>query len=146
MFEARWIFAAAVGLCALTAQETGVPQLPEIRGVVVEPGTNLPVANAVVSLYFLGAEAPKIIVGTGLLDVTGTVNTDATGAFSALLDKVAYYRTPRSSGAVISTFSSVTTNGTDAISRSSAFRPFTTRISLDAAIANRCAGCHPNAT
>jgi 5-hydroxyisourate hydrolase-like protein (transthyretin family) len=76
----------------LVPQQAGPAPQPEIHGMVLEPGTNQPVPDAVVSFYYLGEEQPKIMVGTGLLQVTGTVNTDATGAFSAMLFKLGYYR------------------------------------------------------
>ena len=50
------------------------------------------------------------------------------GAAPSAATNVPSTRTPRSSGAVTSTFSSAITKGTDAIPRSSAFRPFTARI------------------
>lgn len=86
------ILTMVAGAAALTPQDASPGQQPEIRGFVVEPETNQPVVDAVVSLYFLGAEQPRIMVGSAMLDVTGTVNTDATGAFTAPLYKVGYYR------------------------------------------------------
>jgi hypothetical protein len=81
------------GIATLWAQASSTPgQTPEIHGVVLVSGTNQPVSDAVVSFYFVGAEQPKMVVGTGLLDVVGTVNTDATGSFSAPLYKLGYYR------------------------------------------------------
>jgi len=91
----HWLPAAALWTAVaapLAAQEAGPAPQPEIHGVVLVSGTNQPVADAVVSFYFVGEEQPKIVVGAGLLDVVGTVNTDATGSFSTLLTKLGYYR------------------------------------------------------
>lgn len=54
----RWIVLVLGTSCA-SAQTSDKPAIrPEVRGVVLESGTNQPVPDAEVSLYFLGEERP----------------------------------------------------------------------------------------
>ncbi len=89
---ASCLLALAAFAFGASPQETNPPAArPEIRGLVLEPGTNQPVTEAEISLYFLGAEAPRVRVGLGTLQAAGATQTDSTGAFSFPLDKVGYY-------------------------------------------------------
>ena len=86
------IAAALLGLtmCSVRAQPVPGAQA-EIRGTVLEPGTNQPVEGAKVSLFFLGPERPNIRVGTGMLTAAGDTRTDASGAFVLHPGRLGYY-------------------------------------------------------
>lgn len=64
---------------------------PGIRGVVVEQGTSQPIADAEISLYFLGQEQPNIRVGLSVLTPSSVTQTDYSGAFHFQLDKLGFY-------------------------------------------------------
>jgi hypothetical protein len=78
---------------SLAAQQTPISgsDRPEVRGVVLEPGTNQPVIGAEASLYFLGETRPTIRVGLGHLSALDTTQTDATGAFTFHPEKLGFY-------------------------------------------------------
>src|ERR1035437_9532023 len=81
----------AAAFCGYS-QGVGAPApQPEIHGVVLEPGTTLPVVDADVSLYFRGEERSGIQVPLGVLGAQSTTRTDPTGAFAFHPDKLGYY-------------------------------------------------------
>ena len=63
----------------------------EIRGVVLEPETNQPVAGADVVLYFRSEEPPTAYLAPSQLKTAGTAKTDAAGGFLFRVDKLGYY-------------------------------------------------------
>jgi hypothetical protein len=78
-----------VAFCA-PQQPAGNPNTsPEIRGTVVELGTNQPIPSAVVTLSIKG---PRPINGGWEPDASKSVRTDFAGAFAIELGKVGAYR------------------------------------------------------
>src|ERR1035437_5649072 len=62
-----------------------------IRGLVSELGTTQPVADAEISISFLGAEQPQIINPAALQKPLATAKTDVMGAFAFRLEDTGYY-------------------------------------------------------
>ncbi len=87
-------FLLAFSAIALGAgqQTAGIPPAqPEIRGVVLEPGSNLPVADAEVSL-FVQEPGPIKLNGGWKTEPSSKSKTDFTGSFSFPLDNPGPYR------------------------------------------------------
>ncbi len=63
----------------------------EVHGTVLETGTNQPVLDAKVSLYFLGSEKPRVRTGLKTQKVLGETTTDFLGAFVFRPDEPGYY-------------------------------------------------------
>lgn len=78
----RSTFALILGTMAAWGQTAPPASPPEIRGTVVEGGTNLPIANAEITI--------SILEGYRLKEVTKT-NTDTSGAFRVGIDKLREY-------------------------------------------------------
>jgi hypothetical protein len=90
----RLLVWAAIAALASGAprQSTGTPAVPlEIRGVVLEPGANLPIAGAEVWL-FGQMPGPLRINGGWNTDSSAKVRTDDSGAFTLALDSPGAYR------------------------------------------------------
>jgi 5-hydroxyisourate hydrolase-like protein (transthyretin family) len=95
----RFVAAALLFTLAAAAQ-TGAPppSRVEIRGVVVEPGTNAPVADAEISLFVQAGGAVRIN-GGWKPDESRKARTDYRGAFAMRLDTPGEYRVePRKTG------------------------------------------------
>jgi hypothetical protein len=86
-----WLIGLSVVLGALAQQDTPPPQSPEIRGVVLDPDTKQPVVSAEVSLYFIGAEQPRVMTGLGMMEVDKKAVTGFSGEFDFHLEKLGYY-------------------------------------------------------
>lgn len=85
-------FTAITFLLGGPQQNSGMPPLlTEIRGVVLEPGTNLPVVDAEISL-FLQQPGPIRINGGWERDDARKARTDNSGAFALPLEKQGPYR------------------------------------------------------
>ena len=82
------VLATLLALAAYAAPQA--PADPEIRGVVVEPGVNLPVAGATVELSVQTTSSVKI--NGGWLPDKRKATTDERGRFSLTLDKPGPYR------------------------------------------------------
>src|ERR1700756_836340 len=78
----RSTFALILGTMAAWAQTAPPASPPEIRGTVVEGGTNVPIANAEITI--------SILDGNRLKEVTKNVS-DASGSFRVRLDKLHEY-------------------------------------------------------
>ncbi len=63
----------------------------EIHGVVLETGTNQPVLDAKVTLYFLGSEKPRVRTGLKTQKILGETTTDFLGAFVFRPDEPGHY-------------------------------------------------------
>ncbi|MEN6536879.1 MAG: hypothetical protein ABFD60_07655 [Bryobacteraceae bacterium] len=63
----------------------------EVHGVVLETGTNQPVLDAKVALYFLGSEKPRVRTGLKTQKTLGETTTDFLGAFVFRPDEPGYY-------------------------------------------------------
>ncbi|MEN6536878.1 MAG: carboxypeptidase-like regulatory domain-containing protein [Bryobacteraceae bacterium] len=63
----------------------------EIHGVVLETGTNQPILDAKVTLYFLGSEKPRVRTGLKTQKILGETTTDFLGAFVFRPDEPGYY-------------------------------------------------------
>jgi hypothetical protein len=78
----RSTFALILGTMAAWAQTAPPASPPEIRGTVVEGGTNVPIANAEITI--------SILDGYRLKEVTKAI-TDASGSFRVRMDKLHEY-------------------------------------------------------
>jgi hypothetical protein len=87
VFLAVVLFAPAV-ICAPAQENRNATARPEIRGIVLEPGSNLPVVEAEVTLEVHGATRPRIMPSTPKSTVTA--KTDATGSFVFRPDDFGY--------------------------------------------------------
>jgi hypothetical protein len=89
----RYLPPAMVALVFVAAAQdaTPPPPSPEIRGAVLDPDSKQPVAFAEISLYFLGAEQPRVFTGLGMMDAAATAVTGFSGDFVFHLDKPGYY-------------------------------------------------------
>lgn len=75
-----------------SAQEINKPASRyEIHGVVQETGTNQPVLDAKVFLYFLGSEKPRVRTGLKTQKTLGETTTDFLGAFVFRPAEPGYY-------------------------------------------------------
>jgi hypothetical protein len=81
----------AVALSAPQNAGSPPPQQPEIRGVVLEPGTNQPVVDAEIELS-VQTPGPVKINGGWKADPSRKSHTDFSGAFRLPLDKPGPYR------------------------------------------------------
>jgi hypothetical protein len=75
----RSALALFLGTTAALAQDAPVAALPEIRGIVVEGDTNVPVADAKVTI--------SILEGYSLKEIT-KASTDTRGVFQLRLEKL----------------------------------------------------------
>jgi Carboxypeptidase regulatory-like domain len=82
---------SAVAFGAAQQDSPTPPPQPEIRGVVLEPGTNQPVVDAEISLS-VQAPGPVKINGGWKADPSRKSRTDFSGAFRLPLDKPGPYR------------------------------------------------------
>jgi hypothetical protein len=78
---ASLLLAMAAGLFCAPFQKPGVKPAPrpEIRGVVIEPGTSQPVVDAEITLEYYGPQKPRIMPSPPKSSMT--TKSDASGAF-----------------------------------------------------------------
>jgi hypothetical protein len=84
MYKSPLCLALGIALCAAAQSPR-----PEIRGFVLEPGTNQPVAEAEVTLEYYGPKQPQIMPSPA--KTTVTAKTDPSGAFSFRPDDIGYF-------------------------------------------------------
>jgi uncharacterized protein (DUF2141 family) len=82
---------AATALLLGAAPQSSPPVHPEIRGFVLEPETNQPVAGAEIALS-VQESGPVLINGGWKLDDPAKATSDATGAFAISLQQPGSYR------------------------------------------------------
>lgn len=81
------------GAALFAAQDSAPkPPKPEIRGLVIEPGTANPIPDVDVTLVRLPMTGPRIVSTAIKPDIIDVTKTDATGAFSFSVDKMGDYR------------------------------------------------------
>ena len=83
----RSAIAMLLWTAALGAQEAPVPPTPEIHGVVLEAGTNFPVAGAEVTIVVM----PQTPTPVSNPTEAGKTTTDDRGTFRVVVDKFATY-------------------------------------------------------
>jgi hypothetical protein len=92
-YTLTWILLVFVAVAfSASQQNAGAPTAqPEIRGVVLEPGSNVAVPDAEVSL-FVQEPGPIQINGGWKAEPSSKSKTDSTGSFNFSLDKPGAYR------------------------------------------------------